>query len=106
MSKIVNLTPHTINLYVGETLVQSIPSTGLARAKATSVQIGEVNGFPIYRTSYGTVEGLPAAQDDTVYIVSALAAQAVPERADVLIVSDTVRNDSGQIVGCRGFAHV
>jgi len=43
---------------------------------------------------------------DTIYVVSALVAQAVPERQDVFIVDDAVRDDQGRIIGARALAHV
>lgn len=111
MRKIVNLTPHTIN-FVGQdnTIIASIPSSGVARAaqRRKIVDIIEIDGIslPIARCTYGDVQGLPEPMDDTIYIVSAITAQAVPERQDVFIVDDSVRDESGRIIGVRGIAHV
>lgn len=104
--KIINLTPHTINLYRNGEMVLAIPSSGVARVNVTSQTVGEVNGFPIRQNAYGEVVGLPEPEEGTVYIVSALVAQAAKNRADLLIVDDTLRNSEGQIIGCRGFARV
>lgn len=111
MRKIVNLTPHTIN-FVGQdnTIIASIPSSGVARAaqRRKIVDIIEIDGIslPIARCTYGDVQGLPDPMADTIYIVSAITAQAVPERQDVFIVDDSVRDESGRIIGVRGIAHV
>ena len=111
MQKIVNLTPHTIN-FVGQnnTIIASIPSSGVARAaqRRKIVDIIEIDGIslPIARCTYGDVQGLPDPMADTIYIVSAITAQAVPERQDVFIVDDSVRDESGRIIGVRGIAHV
>lgn len=111
MQKIINLTPHTIN-FVGQdnTIVASIPSSGVARAaqRRKIVDIIEIDGItlPIARCTYGDVQGLPDPMDDTIYIVSAITAQAVPTRPDVFIVDDSVRDESGRIIGVRGLAHV
>lgn len=102
--KIVNLTPHTLNLYRDGEMILAIPSSGVARVSVTSQIIGEVNGFPIRRNTYGEIVDLPDSEPETVYVVSALVAQAAKDRTDLLVVDDTVRNAEGQIIGCRGFA--
>jgi hypothetical protein len=102
--RIINLTPHTINLFRGEEMIMAIPSSGVARVSVTSQIVGEVCGFPVRRNVYGEIINLPDPIGETVYIVSALVAQAAKDRKDLLVVDDTVRNESGQIVGCRGFA--
>lgn len=111
MRKIVNLTPHTIN-FVGQdnTIIATIPSSGVARAAQRREIVDTIvaNGIslPIARCTYGDVQGLPEPMDDTIYIVSAITAQAVPTRPDVFIVDDSVRDENGRIIGVRGIAHV
>jgi hypothetical protein len=100
---IVNLTPHAINL-VGDNPQNFPPSGTVARCAVTRQQVGTVDGVPVNRTVYGDVTGLPAPQPGTYYIVSALVAQAVPDRTDVLITDDAVRDDAGRIIGCRALA--
>ena len=54
MSKIVNLTPHTINIFNNDGIeVQSFESMGIARAESSEQVIDEVNGIPVVRMSYG-----------------------------------------------------
>lgn len=111
LKKIVNLTPHTIN-FVGQdnAIVASIPSSGVARAAQRREIVDTIMAdgitLPVARCMYGDVQGLPAPQADTIYIVSAITAQAVPERQDVFIVDDSVRDENGRIIGVRGIAHV
>lgn len=111
MQKIVNLTPHTIN-FVGQdnTIIASIPSSGVARVvqRREIVDTVVANGITlsIARCSYGDVQGLPDPVADTIYIVSEITAQAVPERPDVFIVDDDARDENGWIIGVRGIAHV
>jgi len=61
---------------------------------------------PIHQNKYGIVTNLPDSQQDTIYIVSALVAQAVPDRPDVFIVDDTVRDGHGRIIGAKALAHI
>jgi hypothetical protein len=102
---IVNLTPHTINV-LGDNPQNFPPSGTVARCAVKRQQVGTVDGVPVNRTVYGDVTGLPAPQPGTYYIVSALVAQAVPDRTDVLITDDAVRDDAGRIIGCRALATI
>lgn len=107
---IINLTQHTINVILGEKEL-AYPSKGLARVKTEEKTIGTVEGIPVIKTVYTTVEGLPDSQEDTVYLVSTLVLQALKangiERPDCLApntgVSGAIRDDQGRIVGVRGF---
>ena len=106
--KIVNLTPHDVNIIgeIGE-VVQTFPASGeLARCSVSREQVDVINGIPVNRTIFGDVEGLPEQQEGIVYIVSALVAQAVKDRDDLLIPDDAVRDEQGRVVGCRAFAMV
>ena len=106
--KIINLTPHAINFLREDNSVLATiePSGTIARASQTRDRVSEVNGIPVNQCSYGSVTGLPDPQPETIYLVSALTAQACRNRSDVFIVDDAVRNESGQIIGCRAIAHI
>jgi len=111
--KIVNLTPHELNLMPQgpDGPVVTIPPSGqVARCTTSRVQVGTITmdgiAIPVNRTQFGAVTGLPDPQPDTIFIVSSLVAQAVPDRQDVFIVDDTVRDDQGRIIGARALAHV
>ena len=109
--KIVNLTPHALNFLDAENRVMlTVPSSGVARAAQRRENIGtvDVDGvtLPVTRSVFGAVDGLPAPEAGTIYVVSAITAQAVPEREDVFIVDDSVRDENGRIIGVRGLAHV
>lgn len=106
MIKLCNLTPHTINLVRGGQVVQTIVPSGLARVSVTTEIVGEIDGFEVRRNVYGEITGLPEAEQGTIYIVSALVAQAVKGRSDVVVPDGSVRNQDGQIVGCTGFARI
>ncbi len=110
---IVNLTPHALNFMPQgpDGPVVTIPPSGLVARCATSrVQVDTITvdgvTIPVNRTQFGEVTGLPDPQPDTIYIVSAVVAQAVPNRPDVFIVDDAVRDEQGRIIGARALAHV
>lgn len=50
--------------------------------------------------------GLPEPKPDTWYIVSRIFAQTYPERSDLLIPGDMVRDKSGAVVGCVNFTRL
>jgi len=110
--KIINLTPHSINFVdaSGAPLVTIEPSGQLARVTAKTVNTGEVTvgdvTLPVTGTSYGTVEGLPAPEEGTIYVVSSLVASRVPGRLDVFIPNESVRDDSGRIIGCKSLGYI
>lgn len=105
---IINLTPHPINFLDGDNnpILTVEPSGTIARAKQTRTLCGTIAGIPVNQCAYGTVQGLPGAVKETIYIVSAITAQACPERQDVYIVDDSVRNEDGRIIGVRALAHI
>ena len=111
--KIMNLTPHELNLMPKgpDGPVITIPRSGIvARCTVDRIQINTVTvdgiSVPVNQTRFGEVCNLPDPQPDTIFVVSALVAQAVPERQDVVIVDDAIRDDQGRIIGARGLAHV
>lgn len=109
-----NYTPHAITLYVGDLMLFEIPSHGCARCEEERTVVGEVgiNGerYPICRTTYGAVRGLPPPHSGIKYVVShpvALWAKFHhPERDDLLVVDDPVRDEDGQVIGCRALSHL
>lgn len=111
--QIINLTPHELKLMpAGPTgpAVTIPPSGQVARCATYRVQVDAVtvNGIsvPVNQTRFGQVENLPEPQPNTIYVVSAIVAQAVPDRPDVFVVDDAVRDEQGRIVGARALAHV
>jgi hypothetical protein len=104
----INLTPHTINVYRGDDVILSIPSSGYCRVATTQESVGELDGIPVVKTRYGEVEGLPPPKKGTTYIVSAMALQVVGHCWNDVVAPNTspesaVRNDKGEIIGVRSF---
>ena len=104
--KIVNLTPHEIT-FVRESGNIAIPPSGdLARVSQKTEITGEIEGIPTTKTVYSEVEGLPKPKEDTIFIVSSLVASRVPERLDVFIPNESVRDEQGRIIGCKSLGHI
>ena len=107
MKNIINLTPHEVTLMdSNNNIIQKFPSSGIVRLTTTREKVGGINGITVNKTIFGKVEGLPEYKENTYYIVSAIVANALTNRDDLIIPDDTVRNDKGQIIGRRSFAIV
>lgn len=101
----VNLTPHAIHLHHNG-FILTVPASGrVARCSAVTTPCGDHDGFPLVRRSFGAVsvddQPFPDPVPGTIFIVSALCAAALAGRDDVASPGDLVRDDQGQIVGCR-----
>ena len=110
--KVRNLTPHSINILNDNNEVVAIiePSGIIARAAQTKELVEElcVDGMtiPVYKSAFGKVENLPEHEKDTIFVVSALTAQACKGRPDVYITDNPVRDEQGRIIGCRSLGKI
>ena len=103
---LVNLTPHPIAIYGNRTVEEGpeevIPPSGTVVRVATidlGTQLGKSCSYEL--VEYGHLDGLPALQDGTTYIVSLVAALAARGRDDLLAPYVEVRDESGTMIGCR-----
>lgn len=103
-----NLTPHTINFVSpeGHPIMDIEPEGTVARVSVKTETVGKIDGIPVTKSVYGDVVDLPEPEDGTIYIVSALVAGRVPERDDVFIPSESVRDEKGRIIGCKSLGHI
>ena len=104
-----NLTPHPITIDDGKNKVtfQPMEREVVNPPKVHMKVIGhdEVDGIRIRKIEPSTVTGVPEAEEGVLYIVSAMVAQALPTRTD-LICPDTQyanRDEKGFIVSVKGF---
>ena len=111
MANIINLTLHTLTVVVNGKTVLEVPASGqLARCAQTTTMNDPVvvNGveIPTGANAFGEIEGLPEAQPDTLFFVSALVAQAAwaQGRNDVVCPLVAVRDDQGRVIGTSGLA--
>ena len=108
---IVNLTPHAVNIINNDNSVAiTIEASGnVARCSQTIDIVGDITvnsvSIPISSSSYGEVIDLPDPKPGYYYIVSRLVMSACPARQDLLCPNDLVRNDAGQVIGCRSLAN-
>ena len=128
-TKIVNLTPHLFNLIdKNDKVILELPACETpARASEQREQIDMITydisyqrkkmdahddenyvtmDIPVNKVIYGNVENLPAPEKDTIYIVSRIVAEACPNRNDLYIPNNLVRDEKGRIIGCRALTQI
>jgi len=109
VKRIVNLTPHEVNING-----LAVPPSGtVARVATVQTEAGMLvfdgHTFPVVHNTYGEVQGLPAPEPGTVYLVSALVLSALEAQGiyrDDVFAPDTspqgaIRGPDGQIQGVR-----
>lgn len=97
-----NYTPHTVTING-----KDYPSEGVARCTSEVKVVDNLEGIDITETTFGEVFGLPEEVLGIRYIVSRIVAEAVKgKREDCFIVSETIRNEEGRIVGCKSLGRV
>ena len=111
MAEIKNCTPHAVKIVdeTGALLKELAPSGQTIRLSAKTVEVGCLDGVRLTSTAYGapvlvTPDGecaLPEERPDTFYLVSAMVKGALPQRRDLLVPAEQVRDDSGRVVGCK-----
>jgi len=105
MTKLVNLTPHFLNIVAADGSTVDIPPSGnIARVGSISSIVATVNGINVSQQTFGDVIDLPDAQDDVVLIVSRMVKDRVPDRADVVVPGVPFRDADGKIVGAWGLS--
>lgn len=89
MAKIINFTPHAITICDadGDIIITFPP--------------GEADGIPLSRTVYGQPTGRPEMEPGTLYSVSQIIKAALPDRDDLLVTEEVVRDADGNFIGCR-----
>lgn len=101
---VVNLTPHEVTVVDEHARVirtwQGSPDP--ARVEAVRVPLQEVEGIPLLAEER-TRARLPEPVEGVWFIVSSVVSSAHPERHDLLVPSDLVRDDKGVVTGCRSF---
>lgn len=105
---IINLTPHDITVLRAngtQITYQANPHRAVARVAQTLQVVGLLDGDDVIaaQTQWGDVVDLPAPDDGTIWLVSALVAQKAWQdgRTDVVCPGSLVRDQSGNVVGCQ-----
>jgi hypothetical protein len=105
MTTIINMTPHAVTILGQDNqIIKSIEASGKTiRLAVETVEIGQIEGIRLTSTKFGEPIGLPEFEEGTYYIVSQLIKSALPNRQDLLVPAEVVRDDKGLILGCKSF---
>lgn len=103
--KVVNMTPHQITMEDGN----NIPSSGVIRLREEVISETHLDGvevpLKVKRFVAEATTPLPEVAAGTLYIVSAIVANAFPERED-FVTPETARRADGSISHCTAFVRV
>ena len=99
---LINLTGHEIHEL--ETGIIIPPSKHQLRTSCITTELAPINGIRTYRSEEHILNSkLPKPVVGVVYIISALAMNAIPaDRTDFVCPKQVVRKN-GKIIGCKGF---
>lgn len=101
MEKVRNFTPHEIVIIGENGKAARYPSEGVARVQVENRDVGAFAGVQLVRSEFGEVEGLPPVKSHTLVIVSRIVRDACPDRGDLVVPTDFVRDKEGRIVGAQ-----
>lgn len=123
MTRIINLTPHSISICINNKTVK-YPPRDVLRLKEEKELVGYIEEelisfgtyddpyespvmvrIPVYKKRF-IVENLPERRPDTLYIVSSIIAQLCSDRDDFIVPDDLIRDEQGRVVGARSFTKI
>ena len=103
--KIINCTPHEINVVKEDGSILTIEASGIVpRCTQTEANVASINGIAVTKQVFGEVINLPEAQPETFLVVSRLVASAAKGRKDLLVPGPMVRGQDSRPCGCRGLS--
>lgn len=102
---IINKTPHPVHI-VNESggIVKTYYEDGGSKIRLAVKTVRDIpleDGTPTSRSEFGEPEGLPEFKEGVFYIVSQLVKNALPDRTDLLVPAEVVRDGNGNIIGCK-----
>lgn len=105
--QLVNLTSHDICLRADGREDLVIQSAGQVRCGMSTLELNEIDGWPVTQVEVGDPVGLPEPREDVTYIVSNLVLQQMRGRRTDLVAPNTMnrpfRDEHGDIIAVRGF---
>lgn len=105
-AEFINLTANDITIFGKNHTNVTIPKSGtVAYCKQQDNILDEacLDGclFPIGKRIYTEVGNVPEPKENVFYIVNLVVAQQLPERDDLLVPSNSIKDENGNIVGFK-----
>ncbi len=103
MEKIINKTPHAVQIIKNGKIIRTYEKgdSQIRLAVKTVQDTPLLDGTPTSRTEFGEPEGLPNPKEGVFYIVSQLVKNALPNRTDLLVPAEVIRDEQGNVIGCQ-----
>ncbi len=104
---IFNLTPHPIHILDEDNkIIRAYPTSGsVARVGVINTKKGfTIDDIPVFSKEFTEAINVPEYKFGTFYIVSQIVKAALPNRDDLIVPDDIVRDNVGNIIGCRSFS--
>lgn len=101
---VINKTPHAVHIVDSDGRIVKTYEKGDSQIRLTAKTVQDIplaDGTPTTRTEFGEPEGLPSFQEGIFYIVSQLVKNTLPNRTDLLVPAEVVRDEKGNIIGCK-----
>lgn len=97
------MTPHDIHIVSADgIIIHTFPKSGnTIRLAVTTVRCADIDGIPTSTTQFGEPVGLPDFSEGTFFLVSQLVKSALPNRTDLLVPAEMMRDNNGNIIGCQ-----
>ena len=99
---IINKTPHPV-IVISEDgqIVTFEPVAPAIRISSSIKDAGEIAGIRVTKSVFGDAVNMPEQIEGVFYIVSQMVKTAFPERKDLLVPSEVVRDNNGAVIGCK-----
>lgn len=104
VKNIINKTPHQITVGT-EVFAAELPAARVAGNFTSTNVTGKYKEIRIGFTQFGLTTNLPAPEEGTCFIVSSIVKAANPNRTDLLIPIELVRDDEGKITGAKALSY-
>ena len=101
--QIVNLTPHCVSIIRDGFETIDLQSVGNIRLSQSTENVGMLGNITLSKTTFGSTD-LPEENPKKILIVSSLVCRAFPQRKDLYIPNEIIRDKNGGIIGCRSLA--
>jgi hypothetical protein len=105
--KFVNLTPHDVTVVSGGKIKKYLRDGTVARVSEIATWVFTIDDVDISDVVFGDVIGLPAPVTGVYFVVSAMVKEAVKKsgsgRNDCVSPGNLIRNEKGDVIGCKGF---
>jgi len=73
----------------------------IPRLNQVNCYVCSFEGISLIRTEYGEIYDLPPQEEGVLLIVSSMVRTVLPERTDLASPGDLIRNERGNIIGCK-----